>query len=178
MSGSIEAVLRQLSTLRNLAKQSELLFRDKFLLGDFIVAVDIFAFGTLKKGYPLHETGLHGAKFLGNYCTVERFPLVIAGRWFAPMMFNEPGTGYNVVGELYRIDPSALCELDDLESIGSPGNFRVRIEAVPLMPGPVVIAFAYMKSRELANPYHTGLLENYADDRFIPPSARQLQSSS
>jgi gamma-glutamylaminecyclotransferase len=38
----------------------------------------IFAFGTLK-GFPLHAHGLNDAVFLGNYRTVERFPMLIAG---------------------------------------------------------------------------------------------------
>lgn len=54
----------------------------------------VFAFGTLKKGFPFHEKGgLSQAEFLGAHRTRACFPLVIAGPRFAPMMFNEPGTG-------------------------------------------------------------------------------------
>ncbi|WP_161801178.1 gamma-glutamylcyclotransferase family protein [Bradyrhizobium japonicum] len=94
------------------------------------------------------------------YQTVEPFPLVIAGPWFAPMMFNEPGRGHRVFGEVYRIDVGRLQKLDRLESLGKPGNFRVAIEVVPLGVGQPVRAFVYLKSRELAGgAYHSDLLE-------------------
>jgi gamma-glutamylaminecyclotransferase len=54
----------------------------------------VFVFGTLKRGFPLHDQGLSDARFLGIYRTRKRYPLLIAGPWFAPMMFNEPGVGY------------------------------------------------------------------------------------
>ena len=40
----------------------------------------VFVFGTLKKGIPLHEEGLQGATYLGPYRTVEKYPMVVAGR--------------------------------------------------------------------------------------------------
>jgi gamma-glutamylaminecyclotransferase len=33
--------------------------------------------------------------------------------------------------------------------------------------GPVIAAWAYLKSRELATPVHRGWLEDYQDRRFI-----------
>jgi len=133
----------------------------------------VFVFGTLKRGRPLHKCGLDGALLLGEYRTVERFPLVIAGPWFAPMMFNEPSCGHWITGEVYRIDASRLQRLDGLESLGKPGNFRIAIEVVPLSFGQTVRAFAYMKSRDPAEgAYHSDLLENYEDDRFVAPWRR------
>ncbi|WP_244508370.1 gamma-glutamylcyclotransferase family protein [Mesorhizobium sp. LCM 4577] len=95
----------------------------------------VFVFGTLKMGFPLHDRGLSGAAFLGNRRTRERFPMLIAGPRFAPMMFNEPGVGFQVAGELYAVDDRALLRLDRIESIGSPGNWRVPIEVDPLEAG-------------------------------------------
>jgi gamma-glutamylaminecyclotransferase len=135
--------------------------------------IDVFIFGTLKRGRPLHKCGLNGACLLGDYRTLRAFPLVIAGPWFAPMMFNEPGCGHHVIGEVYRIDLERLQKLDDLESMGRPGNLMISIDVVPLPAGPPLQAFAYMKSRELAEgAYHSGLLETYADDRFVAPWQR------
>jgi gamma-glutamylaminecyclotransferase len=137
------------------------------------MTIDVFIFGTLKKGKPLHKCGLEGACLLGEFRTLQTFPLAIAGPWFAPMMFNEPGWGRNVIGEVYRIDEARLQQLDHLESIGMPGNFRILIEVVQVPAGPRLWAFAYMKSRKLAEGiYHSGLLETYADDRFVVPWRR------
>ena len=132
----------------------------------------IFAFGTLKKGFPLHEEGLAGAKFLGAYRTVERFPLVIAGPWFAPMMLYQPGIGLNVRGELYEIEDARLQILDALESVGELGNLRVVLELSSLAGDDACSAFAYLKALELAALRHRGFLEDYQDRRFIPPSRR------
>ena len=93
------------------------------------------------------------------------------------MMFNEPGCGRHVIGEVYRIGLDRLEKLDRLESVGRPGNFRISIEVVPLSAGPSLRAFAYMKSRRLAEgAYHSGLLETYAYDRFVPPWQRACSS--
>ena len=137
------------------------------------MTIDVFVFGTLKKGKPLPKCGLEGALLLGKFKTLQAFPLAIAGPWFAPMMFNEPGWGRNVIGEVYRIDEARLQRLDRLELIGTPGNFRSLIEVVQVTAGPQLRALAYMKSRKLAEGiYHSGLLETYADDRFVVPWRR------
>ena len=93
--------------------------------------MNVFALGTLKRGFPLHH-GLAGARFLGEYRTVERFPMLIAGPWYAPMIFNEPGVGHSVLGELYQIDEGHLARLDEMESVGQPGNFRIPIVVAPV----------------------------------------------
>ena len=38
--------------------------------------------------------------------------------------------------------------------------------------GIACMAFAYMKSRALADPFHTDYLASYQDSRFIPPERR------
>ena len=89
------------------------------------------------------------------------------------MMFDEPGKGHKVRGELYRVQASQLAALDRMESIGQPGNLRLEIAVEPLAEGNPVHAFIYMKTREVAGGvYHSDLLESYADDRFIVPAAR------
>ena len=103
---------------------------------------NVFAFGTLKRNFPLHEQGLSGARFLGIYRTQQRYPMLIAAPWFAPMMFNEPGVGLQVIGKLYSVDDFALVNLDGLESVGIPGNFRAVIEVEPSRVGQVSITAA------------------------------------
>lgn len=132
----------------------------------------VFVFGTLKKGFPLHDRGLSGARYLGSYRMVERFPVLVAGPWFAPMMLDRPGVGLNVKGELYAVDDARLAVLDALESIGRPGNFRRLVEVGPIGGGDACRAYAYMKAPELAIPVHSGYIEDYQDHRFVPPERR------
>jgi gamma-glutamylaminecyclotransferase len=131
----------------------------------------VFVFGTCKRGFPLHH-GVAVAQFCGEYCTAQPYPMLIAGPWFAPMMFNEPGVGHHVSGELYDLDEPSLARLDAMESIGQPGNLRIPIEVAPLHHGQQCIAFVYMKSRALADPVYTDYLSSYQDRRFIPPKRR------
>jgi gamma-glutamylaminecyclotransferase len=82
----------------------------------------VFACGTLKRGFPLHERGLSDARFVGAARTLQAHPLVIAGDRFAPMILREPGVGKQVAGELFELDTSALTKLDWIEGVGEPGN--------------------------------------------------------
>jgi gamma-glutamylaminecyclotransferase len=120
----------------------------------------IFAVGTLKKGFPLHGEGLSNARFLGEYRTRERFPMLIAGPCYAPMVLDQPGTGRQIRGELYEISETSLPRLDALESVGQPGNTRIVVEVEPLGPGRACRAIVYVKSPELASPIHSGYLED------------------
>jgi gamma-glutamylaminecyclotransferase len=125
----------------------------------------LFVLGTLKRGFPLHHH-LEGAIFEGAWETVERFPLIVAGKWFAPMLLNEPGQGKRILGELYSVSTDTLARLDKVESIGEPGNYRLEVE---INAGPeITVAYAYFKSRDLASPIYSGYLSSYEDTRFIP----------
>jgi gamma-glutamylaminecyclotransferase len=135
----------------------------------------VFVFGTLKAGFPLHDEALGDTPKLCCGRTVDRFPMFVAGPWFAPMMMDEPGTGLQVLGELYEVDDHRLAAIDRLESMGKPGNYRVLILVEPLDPPAAASAgtapwpaYAYVKSRVLATPVHTDWLENYDDRRFVP----------
>jgi gamma-glutamylaminecyclotransferase len=138
--------------------------------------IRLFALGTLKKGFPLHETALGGARCVGAYRTVQRYPMLVAGPWYAPMMLDQPGKGLHVRGELYEIDETRLKAIDAIESIGKSGNLRRAVEVEPLQGGPRVTAFVYMKTGDLAVPVHSGHLEDYQDRRFIPPWCRRSAS--
>ena len=131
----------------------------------------VIAFGTLKRGFPLH-CGLTDAPFLGEYRTLECYPMLVAGPWFAPMIFNEPGVGHRLLGELYEVDDASLARLDRMESVGQPGNFRTAIEVAPVGGGAPCTALAFLKSRALADPVHSDYLATYRDRRFIPPEQR------
>jgi gamma-glutamylaminecyclotransferase len=134
--------------------------------------VKIFAVGTLKRGFALHELGLSDATFLGLYRTREPYPMMIAGPWFAPMVLDQPGTGRQIEGELYELPEPSLPRLDMLESVGQPGNTRTLIQIEPLGTGEPCSGIIYVKSPQVASPVHSGYLENYRDRRFIPPGER------
>jgi gamma-glutamylcyclotransferase (GGCT)/AIG2-like uncharacterized protein YtfP len=84
--------------------------------------MNLFVFGTLKKGLPLHAPTLDGAPYIGNCRPVLPYPMLIADPWFAPMMLLEPGAGHRVRGELYHVDETHLRRIDAVESVGIPGN--------------------------------------------------------
>jgi gamma-glutamylaminecyclotransferase len=131
--------------------------------------IRLFVYGTLKRGFALHETGLAGQRFLGAYRTVDPYPMVVAGPSFAPMMLDEPGTGLRVRGELYEVESARIATIDSIEHIGEPGNSRASIELEPIAGGARLAANVYFKARELASPRHTAYLQDYQDRRFIPP---------
>lgn len=83
----------------------------------------IFVYGTLKRGQPNHKVMLdhsHGlAAFRGRGCTVESFPLVIAGEHNIPWLLYLPGKGHCVTGEIYEVDEQMLRFLDDFEDCPS-----------------------------------------------------------
>lgn len=133
--------------------------------------LDIFVYGTLKRGFPFHPLGLDGAAYLGAVETLAPYPLLIAGSFYGPMMLDRPGEGLRVRGELYRVEPGRMGKLDELEDVGKPGSFRTTIKVAGEGGAPVE-AIGYMKSRSWLDPVHTGFLSDYQDRRFIPPWER------
>lgn len=93
--------------------------------------------------------------------------MLIAGPRFAPMMFNEPGVGFQVAGELYEVDDRTLSRLHAIVSVSAPGSLRR--SRLRLSKGPSPVAQVYMKSRLLADPVHSGYLACYNDWRFVLP---------
>ncbi|OLP59754.1 hypothetical protein BJF93_21800 [Xaviernesmea oryzae] len=137
----------------------------------------VFIYGTLKKGFPLHEKGLTGARFLGLYRTVEPYPMVIAQDFFGPMMQDRPGEGRQVEGELYEVQEERLGILDELEDVGDPGSFRSTLLIEPKDGGVRETAIGFMKAENWLQPTHTGFLSDYQDRRFIPPWQRSGERS-
>lgn len=79
----------------------------------------VFMYGTLKMGQPncniMLDTTKGTAKFLGRACTVDKYPLVIAGKYNIPFLLNVPKEGQRVQGELYSVDDQMLKFLDWFE---------------------------------------------------------------
>ncbi|XP_060733231.1 gamma-glutamylaminecyclotransferase-like isoform X2 [Tachysurus vachellii] len=86
----------------------------------------VFVYGTLKKGQPnyyrMMDTTKGKARFLGHARTVEKYPLVIAGKYNIPFLLNKPGEGQRVEGEIYSVDEPMLKFLDWFE--GCPEMYQ------------------------------------------------------
>lgn len=95
----------------------------------------LFVYGTLKRGFLNHDH-LANASCRGRYETVVPHPLVILAPWEMPSLYNRPGQGQRVCGELYEVDPPTLRRIDVLEMVGEPDGYeRARIRLRPLDPG-------------------------------------------
>ncbi|MEM8843921.1 MAG: gamma-glutamylcyclotransferase family protein [Pseudomonadota bacterium] len=130
--------------------------------------IDLFVYGTLKKGYPNHTGYLDNSYFKGIFKTVAKFPLVIAGKRFTPVMMPEPGIGYHVIGELYSINEETLIKIDFLESIGkSYGYTRNNLEVINLENEFSIQCYSYFKGRDKLKLIHTEYLEKYTDARYL-----------
>lgn len=134
------------------------------------MATTIFVYGTLKRGYPNAHIGMPQSTYLGEYRTVERFPLVIGGPWFTPYLINEPGSGFQVTGEVYKVGDAALRELDELESVHLPNGYRrIEIDVEPLSDPARVKAWTYLRARHTIEGIHAGPMEAYPlDPRYVP----------
>lgn len=132
----------------------------------------VFIYGTLKRSFALHDKGLTGAQFLGNYQTVEPYPLYIAREFFGPMMLDRPGEGLVVQGELYLADDQRLDLIDELEDTSKSGSFRTDLIVEPVGGGVRLKSSGYMKDESWLIPLHSGYLSDYQDRRFIPPWER------
>lgn len=132
----------------------------------------IFVYGTLKAGFANHDEMLMGERFLGAYITVEKYPLVITGPWYSPVMFPEPGKGYCVTGEVYEVNNEKLMQLDEFEYVHLVKGFR-RLEIdVVSDKGKILRVEAYMRAREFIKEIRSGYLKGYLDNRYIHESKR------
>ncbi|MDB5873899.1 MAG: gamma-glutamylcyclotransferase [Ramlibacter sp.] len=107
----------------------------------------VFVFGTLKEGFPNFATN-KGARVPGDFITVERFPLYLVGERFSPWLIAAPGTGHQVAGQVFEVDPAALARMDALERIHEADGYRripVDVVARATPAGPRLSVFAYVK---------------------------------
>ncbi|CAI9090898.1 OLC1v1025778C1 [Oldenlandia corymbosa var. corymbosa] len=94
----------------------------------------IFTYGTLKRGFFNHKLmeelfSTRDASFVGEYTTVESFPLVV-GPFGIPFLINLKGLGHRVSGELYAVSGRGLARLDELEGITTGHYERLPVEVV------------------------------------------------
>lgn len=97
----------------------------------------IFVYGSLKRGYALHEL-LEHQRYLGNAESVPCGRLFDLGSY--PGLVAEE-SGYGVRGELYEVTEECLAALDEVEGVGEGLYERSRIELAA--PNEAILAEAY-----------------------------------
>lgn len=133
----------------------------------------VFVYGTLKRGFPNHHY-MTTARFVGRGRTVERYPLVVGGRYFSPSLFPEPGTGKRIAGELWEVDDATLARLDDLETVHlATGYRREKTPVEPVEGGPAIEAWTYFRERARVPVIHAEGLDDYQDRRYVAEPQRQ-----
>jgi len=120
----------------------------------------VFVYGTLKKGFENNHF-LNGAKFIGNVITKEKYPMVNIVKAY-PYIINDVGNGYNIKGELYKINKSILNKLDMLE--GYPEHYD-RIETIVLSKNQEYNAIIYFVKDKI-DYSNLELLEEFEKDEF------------
>lgn len=137
---------------------------------------NLFIYGTLKRGYPNHDEYLAKEKYVGECRTVEKYPLIIANKWFAPVMLHEPGKGKNIKGELYQVNGTTLSALDSLEHTHEARGYkRLLIEIQNIENNRIVLAYSYFKKRQHVKDIVSEHLTEYTDQRYIPIARRTTQ---
>ena len=87
----------------------------------------LFAYGSLKQGFANAQLN-PGRRVPGQYRARERFPLYLLGDGEVPGLFAPPGSGHQVIGELYEVNDEEFQRLDRLERVGEPEGYeRVQI---------------------------------------------------
>jgi gamma-glutamylaminecyclotransferase len=111
-------------------------------------AIPVFVYGTLKRGHHNHRLLDHaGATFVREARTARKFPLIVDG---LPFLYDRPGEGHSVRGELYLVDAPTLERLDRLE--GHPRFYKRRTIALREVDSPKALHVAawvyFIQSRE------------------------------
>jgi gamma-glutamylaminecyclotransferase len=134
----------------------------------------IFVYGTLKRGYPNFDIGMAGTAFVGEYRTVDLYPLVIGGPWLSPNLIDEPGTGHQVTGEIFTATDEAVEFLDHFEMTHiATGYRRVERSFEALDGGTVTTAWVYVRDRENIDGVIEELTDTYPlDQRYVVLSKR------
>ena len=132
----------------------------------------IFVYGTLKSSFANHDEMLKGERYMGDYVTFNKYPLVITSPWNSPVMFPEPGVGNHVNGEVYEVNEIKLRQLDMFEYVHLPQGFRRFKLKVITNAGENLIAEAYMRSRKFIKEIRSEYLSNYQDKSYVHKSQR------
>eukprot|EP00186_Timspurckia_oligopyrenoides_P000569 CAMPEP_0182448244 /NCGR_PEP_ID=MMETSP1172-20130603/25296_1 /TAXON_ID=708627 /ORGANISM="Timspurckia oligopyrenoides, Strain CCMP3278" /LENGTH=151 /DNA_ID=CAMNT_0024645039 /DNA_START=146 /DNA_END=602 /DNA_ORIENTATION=- len=123
----------------------------------------VFVYGTLKKSFPNSHL-LKDAEYVGEYVTLDQYPLVVGGPWFSPYLLNVCGAGERVFGEVYKVSDHELEDLDQLENVGV--NYTRKLLKVEFVesPGRIMEVFAYLKCNYNDDLLKKDYMAKYNDD--------------
>ncbi len=76
----------------------------------------IFVYGSLKKGKKLHFY-LKNSVFLGVGQTCKKYPLILSKSGWYPYLIEKEGFGFQIKGEVYKVDFKTLKKLDKVEEV-------------------------------------------------------------
>jgi len=108
--------------------------------------VPVFVFGTLKEGFP-NSGANRGFRVAGEFLTIERYPLYLVGERYSPWLVLSKGEGFQVRGQVYRVDETALGGMDRLERVhASDGYQRVKVSVISETTDAEIQVFVYVKS--------------------------------
>lgn len=135
----------------------------------------LFVYGTLKKGFQNYDATLLENFYISGCNTIDLYPLVVANKYYSPVLINEKGVGNNVFGELYEINQNTLDLFDTLEGVGTKLGYTRRLIDIKTESGEKVEAFAYMKDRTSLTAIHSEYLSVYElDQRYVLPRKRKF----
>jgi gamma-glutamylaminecyclotransferase len=113
--------------------------------------IRIFIFGTLKFGFPNFVIN-QGHKIEGQFKTRLAYPLLLVGNRHSPWLIDEPGSGYQVKGEIFQVEQTALKAMDMLERIDQADGYRrKKIEVENSETGEILFVDAYLKPQNQLN---------------------------
>jgi len=105
----------------------------------------VFVFGTLKEGFPNSGTN-KGSRIAGEFLTSNRYPLYLVGERYSPWLVLSEGEGFQVRGQVFRVDEATLGDMDRLERIhAADGYRRVQMPVIPEFTNEEIQVFVYVK---------------------------------
>ena len=107
----------------------------------------LFVYGTLKEGFP--NFGVNGGVRVGRDArTRDRLPLYLVGERRVPWLLQQPGVGFQVVGQVFAVDGSALEAMDRLEGTNEADGYRkvtIEVERVVADQAAAQSVYCYLK---------------------------------
>lgn len=125
----------------------------------------VFVYGTLKEGFA--NFGINaGRRVPGTFRTALRYPLYIVGAIQVPWLVNQPGSGEQVLGQVFEIDDAVLADMDRLERVDEPGWYTrtpIEVQAIDQADAAPRQVFVYFGAAErvAADTVHAGPLSEF-----------------
>jgi len=129
----------------------------------------VFTYGTLKSHQPNHHILSDSRSiFVAKGVTKTLYPLIIGTRHNIPCLLDCPGTGHNILGEIYLVTESLLKDLDEFEETPTVYQrertdieIRNRSNVTAAEPGDIVQCWIYKIKNYRPQLLETPFLEEY-----------------